>query len=80
MKVTIEYDEKADAIDALNGTDWRIAMFELDQELRGMVKHGFDNYGKELTESEIETYHKCRKMLHGWMEVYDLTFDLRFDV
>jgi hypothetical protein len=28
MKVTIEYNEKDDAIDALNGTKWRIAMFE----------------------------------------------------
>jgi hypothetical protein len=42
MKVTIEYDEKDEAIDALNGTDWRIAMFEFDRELRGMVKHGYE--------------------------------------
>jgi hypothetical protein len=54
-------------------------MLDFSNELKQLSKHGFDNYGKELTESEIETYHKCRKMLHGWMEVYDLTFDLRFD-
>ena len=75
MKVTIEYDEKADAIDALNGTDWRIAMFELDQELRGMVKHGYEK-SKELIDCEVETYHKCRELLRNWMNHYDLTFDL----
>jgi hypothetical protein len=75
MKVTIEYDEKADAIDALNGTDWRIAMFELDQELRGMVKHGYSR-NKELNETELEVYSQCRELLRKWMNHYDLTFDL----
>ena len=55
MKVTIELDEKADAIDALNGTEWRIAMFELDQELRGIVKHGYIG-NREATDCEMETY------------------------
>ena len=75
MKVTIELDEKADAIDALNGTDWRIAMFELDQELRGMVKHGYSR-NKELNETELEVYSQCRELLRKWMNHYDLTFDL----
>ena len=75
MKVTIELDEKADAIDALNGTDWRIAMFELDQELRGMVKHGYEK-AKELTECEVDTYHKCRELLRKCMNDYNLTFDV----
>jgi|APGre2960657404_1045060.scaffolds.fasta_scaffold129570_2 hypothetical protein len=75
MKVTIELDEKADAIDALNGTEWRIAMFELDQELRGMVKHGFEK-AKELNDCEIDTYHKCRELLRNFMNEYNLTFDV----
>ena len=75
MKVTIEYNEKADAIDALNGTDWRIAMFELDQELRGMVKHGYSR-NKELNETELEVYSQCRELLRKCMNDYNLTFDV----
>ena len=75
MKVTIEYDEKDEAIDALNGTDWRIAMFEFDRELRGMVKHGYEK-AKELTDCEVETYHKCRELLRKYMNDYNLTFDV----
>ena len=80
MKITIEYENKVDAVTAIQGKDWQDAMLDFSNELKQLSKHGFDNEGRELTESEIETYHKCRKMLHGWMEVYDLTFDLRFDL
>jgi hypothetical protein len=75
MKVTIEYDEKADAIDALNGTDWRIAVFELDQELRGMVKHGCSR-NKDLNETELEVFAQCREMLQQVMKNNDLTFNV----
>ena len=74
MKVTIELDEKADAIDALNGTEWRIAMFELDQELRGIVKHGYIG-NREATDCEMETYQKCRELLREKMNDYNLIFD-----
>lgn len=74
MKVTIEYEDKADAMDALNGTKWRIAMFELDQELRVMLKHGYQK-AKVLTDCEIETYHKCRELLREKMNEYNLIFD-----
>ena len=75
MKVTIELDEKADAIDALNGTEWRIAMFELDQELRGMVKHGYIN-NREATDCEMECYNKCREMLSEAMNDNNVNFYL----
>ena len=78
MKITIEYEDKAEALNAMQGKDWQDAMLDFSNELKQFSKHGVDNEGIELTESEIETYHKCRKMLHGWMEAYDLTFDLRF--
>jgi hypothetical protein len=50
-------------------------MFELDQELRGMVKHGYEK-AKELTDCEVDTYHKCRELLRKCMNDYNLTFDL----
>lgn len=75
MKVTIEYEDKDDAMDALNGTKWKVAMFELDQELRGIVKHGYIG-NREATECEIEVYDKCRKMLREQLNDYNLTFDI----
>lgn len=75
MKVTIEYEDKDDAMDALNGTKWKVAIFELDQELRGIVKHGYIG-NREATECEIEVYDKCRKMLREQLNDYNLTFDI----
>ena len=75
MKVTIEYDEKDEAIDALKGSDWRIAMFGLDQELREIVKHGYIG-NREATDCEMEVYPQCRELLRKWMNEYNLTFDV----
>lgn len=75
MKVTIEYEERAEAIQALNADRWQGAMWKLDQELRGIVKHGYIG-SREATECEIECYDQCRKMLREAMEDNDITFDL----
>lgn len=74
MKVTIELHNEEDALDALNGTKWKLAMFELDQELRGIVKHGYIG-NREATDCEIETYQKCRELLREKMNDYNLIFD-----
>jgi hypothetical protein len=75
MKVTIEYDDKDEAIQALNADRWQGAMWKLDQELRGIVKHGYIG-NIEATECEIETYNKCREMLIDAMNDNDITFDI----
>lgn len=75
MKVTIEYDDKDEAIQALNADRWQGALWKLDQELRGIVKHGYMG-NREAHELEIETYDQCRKMLREAMEDNDITFDL----
>ena len=75
MKITIEYDNEQDAIQALRAGNWSHAMWQLDQELRGIVKHGYIG-NREATDCEAECYEQCRKMLREAMEDNDITFDL----
>lgn len=75
MKVTIEYDNEQEAIQALNAASWQHALWKLDQELRGIVKHGYIG-NREATDCEIEVYNKCREMLRDAMNDNDITFDL----
>ena len=75
MKVIIEYEDKDEAIQALKAGNWSHAMWQLDQELRGIVKHGYIG-NREAHDLEIESYTKCREMLREAMNDNDLTFDL----
>lgn len=75
MKITIEYEDKAEALNAMQGEDWHDAMYDLDQKLRGIVKHGYSR-NKELNETELEVYSQCREMLRQVMNDNDLNFNL----
>lgn len=75
MKITIEYDNEQDAIQALKAGNWSHAMWQLDQEIRGIVKHGYIG-NREATNCEMEAYNKCREMLREAMNDNDLTFDI----
>ena len=75
MKITIEFEDKDEAIQALNADRWQGAMWKLDQELRGIVKHGYIG-NREATECEIEVYNKCREMLRDAMNDNEITFDI----
>ena len=75
MKVTIEFEDKYEAIQALNAERWQGAMWKLDQELRGIVKHGYIG-NREATDCEMEVYNKCREMLREAMDSNDIIFDL----
>ncbi len=67
-KIILEFDsveESIEARNALNGTKWKIAMWDLDQKLRGMVKHGYAMYGnRELTDEEHKMAQEIRDELH----------------
>ena len=77
MKVTIEFDNEQEAIQALNAGAWYNAAWSLDQELRGIVKYGGYIGNREVTECEMEVYEKCREMLQEAMSENDsLTFNL----
>lgn len=62
MKATLEFDEQDELMDAINGSKWRLVVWELDQELRGIVKHGYIG-SREATEAEIEMADYCRTKL-----------------
>jgi hypothetical protein len=64
MKATLhfEHDEKDELQDAINGWKWRLIAWELDQDLRGIVKHGYFG-NREATEAEIEMADYCRTKL-----------------
>ena len=76
MKITIEFDNEQDAIQALNAGAWYNAAWSLDQELRGIVKYGGYIGNREVTECEMEVYEKCREMLREAMSENNLTFNL----
>lgn len=75
MKITIEYEERAEAIQALNADRWQGALWKLDQELRGIVKHGYIG-NREATECEIECFTKCREMIREQINDLGLIFDI----
>ena len=49
MKITIEFDNEQDAIQALNAGAWYNVAWSLDQGLRGIVKYGYIG-NREATE------------------------------
>lgn len=75
MKITIEYDNEQDAIQALRAGNWSHAMWQLDQEIRSIVKHGYIG-NRQAHDLEMEAYNKCREMLRETMIDNDLTFDI----
>ena len=50
-------------------------MWDLDQDLRGIVKHGYIG-NKEATEEQIEAADELRKKIREHIESYNIYFDL----
>lgn len=62
-KIILEFDsfeEKVEANDALNGTKWRLAMWDLDQVLRSVERHDVSLFGNH--EASEEEYKVCVKI------------------
>lgn len=76
-KIILEFDsveEAEEARTALDGTRWKIAMWDLDQELRKIVKYGqFD--GREATSEEVEGADKLRQKLREILQDYNLNLE-----
>jgi hypothetical protein len=53
MKATLEFDDEQELLDAINGWKWKNIAWELDQDLRGIVKHGYFG-NREATSAEVE--------------------------
>jgi hypothetical protein len=77
MKMILEYDceeESDDARTALDGYKWKMAMWDLDQLLRGTTKHGvFDN--REATGAEQDMADKVRDAIREILDEHNLNLD-----
>ena len=72
MKITLEFkDEDAEeALTALDGYKWKLAMWDLDQYLRSEVK-----YNTDLTEQAYEDLENCRYKISLILDEYKLKLD-----
>ena len=72
MKITLEFnDEDAEeALTALDGYKWKLALWDLDQYLRSQVKYNID-----LTEQAYEALENCRYKISMILDEYNLKLD-----
>lgn len=63
-KIILEFDsveESIEAKNALDGTKWKIAMWDLDQKLRAVSKHGYSMFGNfEASDEELKVVREIR--------------------
>jgi hypothetical protein len=65
MKALLEFELPVDSEahhDALHGSEWRMALVEISEYLRGEVKHG--NY----TAEEFAVFDKVREVIYKTLE------------
>ena len=74
MKAILEFDDEQDLRDAIDGWKWKSVIWELDQDLRGIVKHGYFG-SREATEAEIEMADYCRTKLRQLISDDGLNLD-----
>jgi len=75
MKATLEFDDESELLDAVNGYKWKLVAWELDKELRSILKHGYIG-SREATEAEIEMADYCRQKLRGLISDDGLNLDI----
>jgi len=77
MKATLhfEHEEQDELQDALNGLKWRLIVWDLDQELRGIVKHGHIG-SREATSAEIKMADYVRTKLRQLVNDDGLNLDV----
>lgn len=66
MKVTIEFDDQEEAMTAMQGSDWKLVVWSLDQTLRYKIKHS------EKDKIELE---EIRDRLHELLVDYKLNLE-----
>jgi len=72
MKITLEFkDEDAEeALTALDGYKWKLALWDLDQYIRSQVK-----YNTDLTDEAYEALENCRYKIVKLLDEYKLKLD-----
>ena len=78
-KVILEFDSIEDQDDiqsALNGYKWKLAMWDLDQELRATTKYGKSQISNtEACSVEDAVAERYRNMIREILSGYGLMFD-----
>jgi len=79
-KIILEFDgyeEQDDARTALDGYKWKLAMWDLDQELRSIVKYqnSIINHNQTASSEEMDTADKIREEIRRLLENYNLSLD-----
>ena len=69
-RYTISTNNKAEALQAMKATDYLLALWDVDQWLRGQVKYAYD-----MPEDEREAYQKAREELWAILERYGINLD-----
>lgn len=76
-KIILEFDsfeEKDDARDALDGYKWKLAVWDLDQHLRTIVKYGsYEN--REATSEERDLADKLREEIRSILDGYGINLE-----
>ena len=76
-KIILEFDSVEDADEArtaLDGSNWKGVVWDLDQELRSTVKHGYIG-SREATSEEIDAADKLRTKLREILEDNNLNLE-----
>jgi len=79
-KIILEFDsieEKQDARVALDAMKWKMAMWDLDQKLRGTTKYGASQLdtAKEATDEEMNIAEKYRNTIREILNEYNLNIE-----
>ena len=79
-KIIIEFDsieESHDARVALDAMKWKMAMWDLDQFLRGTTKYGGSvlDKSKEATDEEMDIAEKYRNQIREILNTYNLNLE-----
>jgi hypothetical protein len=64
-------EEEEQHKDALEGTAWKVAMWDLDQTLRNATKYGCD----QCEDNKYSAFEYIRKELYGILEHHKLILD-----
>jgi len=67
MKVTIEFDDQEEAMTAMQGGDWKMVVWSLDQTLRYNIKH---------SEKDEPEFQEIRDRLHELVNDFNLNLDV----
>ena len=73
MKATLEFnlpEEEQEHRDAIEGTSWKLAVWDLDQILRNALKHGSSGLCEDSRDATLEY---IRNELHNTLDYHKLS-------